>query len=404
MQRHRPLGTPQEHAGSALAQGGLLSVLVVGALAVLAAAMLANGAAPELVGMTWALAGIAPFVLLREFARRFSFAHVHFGRTLALDAAVAVVQLAILGGLDRTGRMSAITASLALGASCAVAATGWLYVARGEFAVRRTEVRRSLKHGWSIGKWLFINQAMVQVQRYATHWLSFVIAGVAVTGVYAACLSIVAFANPLTFGLGGMLAPRSALAWKEGGGVGLRRQAIRDALLFAAVLAPLCLLVLLAGDSLMHFLYRQPEYEGHGPVVATLAFASLASAIGMPASNALASMERPREIFAVGTASAVLTIALSVVGAGHMEPRRRRLWPPHRQHRRIGRAVARLSPAGAALREHRGGVQHDAGPAAGCIADAMDHHAARRRRLLDGLRDRVARTASRSGRTIGIWS
>src|SRR5262249_45209691 len=161
---------------------------------------------------------------------RFSFAHVHYGHTLALDAVMGAVQLAGLGWLDATGRMSAVTASLALGASCAVAAIGWLYVTRAQFAIRRSAMRRSLQPGWSIGKWLFINQAMVQVQRYATHWLSFIIAGAAVTGVYAACLSIVAFANPLTFGLGNMLAPRSALAWKEGGGIGLRRQAIRDAL------------------------------------------------------------------------------------------------------------------------------------------------------------------------------
>jgi O-antigen/teichoic acid export membrane protein len=310
IQRHRPFGTPQEHAGSALAQGGLLSALVIAGLAMVAAAWLAFGAAPELVAITWALAGIAPFVLLREFARRFSFAHVHFGHALALDAAVAVLQLSSLGWLGWTGRMSAVTASLALGVSCAIAAFGWLYVARVEFAIRRAEVCRSLEHGWSIGKWLFINQIMVQVQRYATHWLSFIIAGVAVTGVYAACLSIVAFANPLTFGLGNMLAPRAALAWKEGGGLGLRRQAIRDTLLFAAVLAPFCLLVLLAGNDLMHFLYHRPEYEGRGSVVAILAFASFASAIGTPASNALASMERPRAIFAVGAASAVLTVTL----------------------------------------------------------------------------------------------
>jgi O-antigen/teichoic acid export membrane protein len=310
MQRHRPFGTPQEHAGSVLAQGGMLSALVIGALAAATAMFLAGGAGPRLIAVTWALAAIAPFVLLRELARRFSFAHVRFGAALALDAAVAVLQLVSLGWLAWTGRMSVVTASLALGASCAVAAIGWLYIARSEFAIRRAEVCRSVKHGWSIGKWLFINQIMVQVQRYATQWLSLLIAGAAVTGVYAACLSVVAFANPLTFGLGNMLAPRSALAWKEGGGIGLRRQAIRDAVLFAAVLIPFCLLLMVAGNDLMHFLFHRPEYEDRGRVVMVLAFASFASAIGVPASNALASMERPRAIFAVGAASAVLTVTL----------------------------------------------------------------------------------------------
>jgi O-antigen/teichoic acid export membrane protein len=310
IQLHRPLGTPQEHAGSSLAQTALFTGLVVAGLATAAVGMLARGASPELVVMTWALAAVAPFALLREFCRRFSFAHFHLGHALALDSAVSVLQVATLAWLGRTGRMSAVTACAALGLSCAVAALGWFYVARGEFAIRRDQVGRTVKQSWSLGKWLFVNQIMVQVQRYVTHWLSLVIAGAAVTGVYAACLSIVAFANPVTFGLGNMLAPRSALAWKERGGAGLRRQAIGDAVLFAAVLAPFCLLAFFAGDDLMRFLYHGREYEGYGSLVTLLALATLASAVGTPASNALASMERPRAIFCVGAAAALLTVVL----------------------------------------------------------------------------------------------
>ena len=310
IQRHRPLGTPQQHAGSALAQTGLMSGVVIIGLAAAAVVLLARGASPELVAMTWALAGVAPFALLREFCRRFSFAHFRLGHALALDSAVSVFQVASLGWLGWTGRMSAVTASAALGLSCAVAAIGWFCVARGEFAIRRDRVGGSARQGWSLGKWLFVNQIMVQLQRYITHWLSFVIAGAAVTGVYAACLSIVAFANPVTFGLGNMLAPRSALAWKERGGAGLRRQAMGDALLFAAILAPFCVLAFFAGDDLMRVLYHGHEYEGHGAVITLLALATFASSIGTPASNALASMERPRAIFGVGAAAAVLTVVL----------------------------------------------------------------------------------------------
>ena len=310
IQRHRPLGTPREDAGSALAQIGLLTALVVAGLVVVAAGLLAGGAPPELVAMTWALGAVAPFALLREFCRRFSFAHFHLGHALGLDAAVSVLQVASLGWLGWTGRMSALSACAALGLSCAVAAIGWFYVARGEFVVRRDQVGPAVRQSWSLGKWLFVNQIMVQLQRYVTHWLSFLLAGAAVTGVYAACLSIVAFANPVTFGLGNVLAPRSALAWKERGGAGLRRQAIGDALLFVAVLAPFCLFAFIFGDDLMRFLYRGREFEGQGPVITLLALATLASAIGTPASNALASMERPRAIFYVGAAAAVLTVVL----------------------------------------------------------------------------------------------
>jgi hypothetical protein len=83
-----------------------------------------------------------------------------------------------------------------------------------------------------------------------------------------------------------------------------------DALLFAAILAPFCLLAFFAGDDLMRVLYHGHEYEGHGAVVTLLALATFASSVGTPASNALASMERPRAIFGVGAAAAVLTVVL----------------------------------------------------------------------------------------------
>jgi len=75
-------------------------------------------------------------------------------------------------------------------------------------------------------------------------------------------------------------------------------------------LTPFCVLAFLAGDELMRLLYHGHEYEGHGAVITLLALAAFASAIGTPASNALASMERPRAIFCVGAAAALLTIVL----------------------------------------------------------------------------------------------
>jgi O-antigen/teichoic acid export membrane protein len=310
IQQHRPSGTPAEHAGSSLAHSSLLAALITVVLMVTALSLFALGAQPELTAMTWALAGVMPFALFREFCRRFNFTHLQMARALLFDAAVSAIQLSVLGWLAWTGRLSAVTACGTIGVSCGLVAVGWWYLARADFAFLVGDMRATMKQSWSLGKWLLANQIMVQVQRYATYWLSVVIAGAAVTGVLTACMSIVAFANPLTFGLGNILAPRSVLAWKEKGGAGLRRQAIRDALLLGAVMAAFCVLVLLAGEDAMRFLYHGKEYEGHGHTVAVLAFATLASAIAMPASNALASMERPYAVAVVGAAGAAVTVVL----------------------------------------------------------------------------------------------
>jgi O-antigen/teichoic acid export membrane protein len=310
IQRHRPIGTPAEHAGSSLALSGLLSALATLVLTIAALSLFADGAGAELTGITWALAAVMPFSLFRDFFRRFAFTHLQMAQALILDTVVAVIQLAMLAWLGWSGQMSAITACGALGASCGIAAAGWLYLARADFALRLGSLGATVRQSWNLGRWLVVNQVMVQVQRYITYWLAVIIAGAAVTGVYTACMSIVAFSNPLFFGLNNILTQGSILAWKEGGGRGLRRRAMRDLLLLTASLGPFCLLVLFFGEDVMRFVFHGPEYEGQGRTIAVLAFATLASAFGSPASNALASMERPRAIFAINAVGTVVTVAL----------------------------------------------------------------------------------------------
>src|SRR5438270_403396 len=90
-----------------------------------------------LAGVAWMLAAVMPFALLREFGRRFAFAHLHMAEALVLDGAVAALQLAGLAWLAATGALSAGTAFAAVGAACALTGAVWLYLARREFVVRR---------------------------------------------------------------------------------------------------------------------------------------------------------------------------------------------------------------------------------------------------------------------------
>ena len=92
--------------------------------------------------------------------------------------------------------MSATSACAALGAGCAFPTVIWLYHARVEFAVRLQQVQMALKQTWALGKWLLIGRITVQVQGYVAYWLAAALGGAAITGVYAACMSIIGFANP----------------------------------------------------------------------------------------------------------------------------------------------------------------------------------------------------------------
>jgi O-antigen/teichoic acid export membrane protein len=310
IQRHYPEGTNAERAGASLT----LSILFAGGsifvLTVIALGFSEWPTGPEMLAMIWAVAGVVPFALTRDFARRFCFAHLDTGRVVVLDLAAAIIQLSALGWLAASGRMSALSACAALGVACAFPTIIWLYYARAKFTIRMPHVRVTLKQTWALGKWLLAGRITTQVQGYVTYWLAAAIGGAAVTGVYAACMSIVGFANPLIIGFTNVVMPKSVLAWKHGGGPGLWHEAIRNTALIAVVMTVFSLAVFFGGAPVMHLLFQGKEFEGHGQTLVVLALATSSGALGTSASIALATMERPRAIIMVGTVQAVLTVAL----------------------------------------------------------------------------------------------
>jgi O-antigen/teichoic acid export membrane protein len=310
IQQHQPLRMPNDHAGSSLAHCGMLSALCVFILAASALGLFARGSGPELTAMALVLAAVAPFALLREFERRLAFARLRMGLALILDMPVATIQLLALCWLGWTDRMSAANAYAAIGGACALTSIVWLYFARTNFVIRADQVRATMAQSWGLGKWLFALQITVSVQACVPYWLLALGVGTTATGVYAACISIVLFANPLMIGIGNTLAPKAALALKEGGYARLRREASRDSLLLGGAMTLFCLIVLFAGEDVMRLLYHGKEYAGHGHTVMVLALAQLASALGMPATFSMQSMERPQAIVLASSVGAVFTVVL----------------------------------------------------------------------------------------------
>jgi O-antigen/teichoic acid export membrane protein len=310
IQRYKPRSTPKEYAGSSLVHCSLLSALGVVALSVTALGLSVGESALDSTSIAWALAAVAPFALLRDFGRRLCFAHLQMARALILDMAVAAIQVAALCWLGWTGRMSPANAFIAIGGACALTGIAWLYLARTNFLVRADQVRDTMKQSWDLGKWLFALQITITLQAWIPYWLLAFGLGTTATGVYAACMSIVLFANPLMIGIGNTLAPKAALALKEGSYSRLRCEVTQDLLLLGGAMSLFCLVILFTSEDLMGLLYHSKEYAGHGHTVMVLALALLASALGMPATNALQAMERPQAIFWASSVGAVLTVVL----------------------------------------------------------------------------------------------
>jgi len=310
VQRHYREGTPADGAGASLILNLLFSAASMFVMIIAAVALWEWGSSPELIVMTWVIAAIVPFALTRDFARRLLFAHLEIHRAFFLDLSVATIQLSALIWLGVSGRLSAMSAFAVLGTACALPTAFWLYYTRKEFRIYLRHVQIVLKQTWALGKWLLAGRAPVQTQAYIISWLSIAIAGATVTGTYAACMSIVGFVNPLLTGLANVLIPKSALAWKNGGGPELWREAIRNTVLIGTLMAGFNLAVVMAGEHIMLLLYHGPEYEGLGHTLNVLALGMSVGALGTPASAALATMERPRMIVVAATIGAVVTVIL----------------------------------------------------------------------------------------------
>jgi hypothetical protein len=86
--------------------------------------------------LTVMLAAVMPFVVLREFARRYALAQLRMRVVLALDVAAASLQIATLGALALSDAMNAVTACAALGLSCVAPALVWRVAPRKNFGWR----------------------------------------------------------------------------------------------------------------------------------------------------------------------------------------------------------------------------------------------------------------------------
>jgi O-antigen/teichoic acid export membrane protein len=309
--RHRPEATPTEQAGSYLALSGLFSILGM-VMFSMAALGLSTAAAPHtLAAATLVLAAVVPFASLREFGRRFAFAHLSVLRSLALDLATSALQLSGLAWLGWTGRLSAVTACAAIGVAYAVPSVVWLCLSRDSFASRQGKLHKTMRRSWLFGKWLLATRIAESLHAQAVYWLLALAIGTAATGAFAACISIVSFANPIIMGFFNILLPQASLAFAKGGASRLQREAVRDALLLGAAMAFFCLLVAFGGERAMHLLFHGPDYEGQGHTLVVLALALLASALGMPAANALATIERSDGIFWASLIAMIVTAVLA---------------------------------------------------------------------------------------------
>ena len=297
--------------GSTLVHQVGLSALAVLCLTV-AGAILSLGLGPQgLKPVVWTLAAVIAFILLRDYARQVCFSKLQVGSALLLDSAVAAGQLGCVLLLAHMGVLSSSLAYGVIGVACGLAALAWLIWMRAAFALSISQAMVDLRYSWAFGKWVFASGLLWTLSMSLYPWFLAVFHGTESAGVWAACVGIVAICNPLLIGATNFLGPRIAHSFAQGGRPALWRYAVRASLVFSVLVIPLCLILLVFGDSLMARLYGA-KYAGNGSVVSVLAVDVLVSAAGFTFSRSLFAMGRARVEFMANLAALFVLLAAGI--------------------------------------------------------------------------------------------
>lgn len=252
-----------------------------------------------------------PMLLLREFVRALSFAHLEAMTALILDSAIVVVQLTALGLLAAYGLLTIEVACSVIATACGWAILGWFMLRRQPMAASWGDVWQDWLQNWTFGKWALASQLLASASPYVLPWIVFGTQGESETGGYNAASTIIGAANMFIIGMSNYLAPESARAFTQGGAAALKTVLARGATVYVAVIGAFCLATFVLGDQLAVWLFGS-EYTGIGPIVGLLSLALLANSLGMVAGNGLWAMERPSANFGADVAAMLVTVAATV--------------------------------------------------------------------------------------------
>ncbi len=279
-----------QFTGSTLVHQMGLGVLTAIVLAV-SGMILSFGFGPrDLADVVWALVVTVVFILMRQYARRISFANLQFTTALFLDLTVAVIQISGLLLLSYLGLLSASHVYLVAGLSCCIAAGFWIVKNRNTIAIQFSKVISDLGHNWSLGKWVFGSGLLWAFRTQMFPWVLATFHGTAATGVLAACIGVVSIGNPVILGLQNYLGPKITHSFANQHVKALRRFVIKASVIYSCLIIPFLVILILLGGRLVTLLYGY-KYSGNGFVVVVLAVNLIVSVIVFPFIRALFTIE-----------------------------------------------------------------------------------------------------------------
>ena len=270
-------------------------------------ALVLSGQADREASIAFILGAAIPSLLLREFVRRYCFAHLKAWQAFSVDLAYLI--FAILGFLLTIVyfELTVISVIVVMTLSCTASAGAWMFLNHRSFLFDIHEVRGVAASMASVGGWLTFGQIAAQAQSFSVQWIALLTVGPAATGVYTASLSVISLSNPLLFGYFNLLTPQFVRCYKSSGLDAVFRRAVLSSLLLGCLTSCFALFVFFLGDWILRVLFPGEEYQSSSKILVILAVALVASSLGGPATIALVTLDRAKE-------TAILSAAMACAG------------------------------------------------------------------------------------------
>ena len=266
---------------------------------------------PGLLSVVNSLIFTITFILLWDYTRNVCLATLKIRAVLVMDSCLAFMQIGGLLLLANLGFLSAAHAYWAIGIASGIATLSLLISLRREFAVRFTQAMSDFKVNFSTGWWIFGSGMLWTFKTSLYPWLLAGFHGTLSTGVWAACVGVVALCNPLLLGLQNSIGPKIAHAYTLEEMEGFRRFSLQTATLFGGLIAPFCVVFLLFGGSLVAGIYGS-KYTGNGFIVSILALNLLISAPAVPLARALFTIGRADIDFKINLITLLCTLSFGI--------------------------------------------------------------------------------------------
>ncbi|MGA2797336.1 MAG: hypothetical protein ABSE63_07160 [Thermoguttaceae bacterium] len=265
---------------------------------------------PAMRSVGWVLICAAPFILLREFVRRFLYAHLKLTAAIVMDVSVSCAQLASLLLLGYFNMLTVPVVYTVMGGSSALSMAIWLLSNRQPIRFQPHRFVIDWRDNWKFGKWAFAGQ-LTALAFFILPWLLTMAHGEADTGMFAASNTLVGLANLFVIGLCNFLTPKSAQAFAREGSEGLSRVLRKATIVFITSLGLFCLIAAFIGNYLALIVYGA-KYHGAGPIIAVLSVATLVDALGLTANNGLWAIDRPGANFPADIVQLIVTLGMAL--------------------------------------------------------------------------------------------